>query len=47
MVAAAVLLHEKPSHWALVGAALTLGGVMIVRSDPGHAAVRRTSTAEA
>ena len=37
MVAAAVLLHEKPSRWALLGAALTLGGVMIVRSDPGHA----------
>jgi drug/metabolite transporter (DMT)-like permease len=37
MIAAAVLLHEKPSHWALAGAALTLGGVMIVRSDPGHA----------
>jgi drug/metabolite transporter (DMT)-like permease len=37
MVAAAVLLHEQPSHWALLGAALTLGGVMIVRSDPGHA----------
>jgi len=37
MLAAAVLLHEKPSHWALAGAVLTLGGVMIVRSDPGHA----------
>ena len=38
MVAAALLLHEQPSHWALLGAALTLGGVAIVRSDPGHAA---------
>ena len=48
MVAAAVLLHEKPSHWALLGAALTLGGVMIVRSDPGHATVRHaTAAAEA
>lgn len=37
MIAAAVLLHETPSEWALVGAVLTLGGVMIVRSDPGHA----------
>jgi len=37
MVAAAVLLHEEPSHWALLGAALTLTGVMVVRSDPGHA----------
>jgi len=36
MIAAAVLLHEQPSRWALLGAALTLGGVMIVRSDPGH-----------
>ncbi|HSU13327.1 DMT family transporter [Longimicrobium sp.] len=34
---AAVLLHERPSEWALLGAILTLGGVMIVRSDPGHA----------
>jgi drug/metabolite transporter (DMT)-like permease len=38
MVAAAVLLHEHPSPWALLGAAITLTGVMIVRSDPGHAA---------
>ncbi|HEX8903560.1 MAG TPA: DMT family transporter, partial [Longimicrobiaceae bacterium] len=37
VVAAAVLLHEHPSEWALAGAALTLGGVMLVRSDPGHA----------
>lgn len=36
---AAVLLHERPSEWALAGAVLTLGGVMIVRSDPGHASV--------
>ncbi|HEX6747819.1 MAG TPA: EamA family transporter [Longimicrobium sp.] len=34
---AALLLHERPSEWALAGAVLTLGGVMIVRSDPGHA----------
>lgn len=46
MVAAAVLLHEEPSHWALVGAALTLGGVMIVRSDPGHASVPREAASE-
>ncbi|SOD03424.1 Permease of the drug/metabolite transporter (DMT) superfamily [bacterium JGI 053] len=45
VVAAAVLLHEKPSHWALVGAALTLGGVMIVRSDPGHAPGAAPATA--
>jgi len=38
MIAAAVLLNERPSPWALLGAALTLTGVMIVRSDPGHAA---------
>lgn len=38
MAAAAVLLGEHPSRWALLGAALTLTGVMIVRSDPGHAA---------
>jgi len=37
MTAAAVLLNERPSPWALLGAALTLTGVMIVRSDPGHA----------
>jgi len=37
VAAAAVLLHETPSHWALAGAVLTLGGVMFVRSDPGHA----------
>jgi drug/metabolite transporter (DMT)-like permease len=37
LVAAAVLLHEHPSKWAVLGAAMTLGGVMVVRSDPGHA----------
>lgn len=37
MIAAAVLLHEHPSPWALLGAAITLSGVMIVRSDPGQA----------
>jgi drug/metabolite transporter (DMT)-like permease len=45
VIASAVLLHEKPSHWALLGAALTLGGVMIVRSDPGHALRRPPATA--
>ena len=35
MTAAAVLLKETPSTWALVGAALTLTGVMVVRSDRG------------
>lgn len=37
MLAAAVLLHERPTAWALLGAALTLTGVMVVRSDPGQA----------
>ncbi len=37
MAAAAVLLHEVPSAWALLGAALTQGGVMFVRTDPAHA----------
>lgn len=37
LAASAVLLREAPSALALVGAALTLGGVMIVRSDPGSA----------
>lgn len=37
MVAAAVLLNERPSAGALLGATLTLTGVMIVRTDPGHA----------
>lgn len=36
MAAAAVLIGERPSQWALIGAAVTLTGVMIVRSDPGH-----------
>jgi drug/metabolite transporter (DMT)-like permease len=35
LMASAVLLKEAPSALSLVGAALTLGGVMIVRSDPG------------
>jgi drug/metabolite transporter (DMT)-like permease len=38
MIAAAVLLGERPSQWALLGAAVTLTGVMVVRSDPGRAA---------
>ena len=33
MLAAAVLIGERPSAWALLGAALTLTGVMVVRSD--------------
>ena len=37
LAASAVLLREAPSALALAGAALTLGGVMIVRSDPGSA----------
>ncbi|HET7233078.1 MAG TPA: EamA family transporter [Longimicrobium sp.] len=38
MIAAALLLNERPSTWALLGVAITLTGVMVVRSDPGHAA---------
>lgn len=37
LFAGVVLLNEKPSSLALIGAALTLGGVMIVRTDPGSA----------
>ncbi|HEX2211704.1 MAG TPA: EamA family transporter [Longimicrobium sp.] len=37
LFAGVILLHEKPSALALLGAALTLGGVMIVRTDPGAA----------
>jgi drug/metabolite transporter (DMT)-like permease len=37
LFAGVVLLHEEPSTLALAGAALTLGGVMIVRTDPGSA----------
>jgi drug/metabolite transporter (DMT)-like permease len=37
LFAGVVLLNEEPSALALVGAALTLGGVMIVRTDPGSA----------
>jgi len=43
MIAAALLLHEHPTRWALVGAAITLAGVMIVRSDPGRAAGERAA----
>jgi drug/metabolite transporter (DMT)-like permease len=35
LFAGVVLLNEKPSALALLGAALTLAGVMIVRTDPG------------
>jgi drug/metabolite transporter (DMT)-like permease len=35
LFAGAVLLREQPSALALLGTALTLGGVMIVRTDPG------------
>ncbi len=41
MIFAALLLNERPSQWALLGAAVTLSGVMIVRSDPGHAKPRQ------
>ena len=37
LFAGVVLLNEEPSALALVGAVLTLGGVMIVRTDPGSA----------
>ena len=37
MAAAALLLGELPSAYALLGAAMTLTGVMVVRSDPGSA----------
>jgi drug/metabolite transporter (DMT)-like permease len=37
LLAGAVLLNERPSALALAGAALTLAGVMIVRTDPGSA----------
>ena len=33
MIAAAVLIHELPTVWAVAGAAMTLCGVMVVRSD--------------
>jgi drug/metabolite transporter (DMT)-like permease len=33
MIAAAVLLKESPTGWAVLGAVLTLGGVMVVRAD--------------
>jgi drug/metabolite transporter (DMT)-like permease len=35
LAAGAVLLRERPSTLALAGAALTLVGVMVVRTDPG------------
>jgi drug/metabolite transporter (DMT)-like permease len=37
LAASAVLLRELPSALALLGVVLTLGGVMIVRTDPGSA----------
>jgi drug/metabolite transporter (DMT)-like permease len=37
LAASAILLREAPSTLSLAGAALTIGGVMIVRSDPGSA----------
>lgn len=37
LAASAVLLRELPSALALLGAALTLCGVMVVRTDPGSA----------
>lgn len=36
MIAAALLLGERPGLGALAGAAMTLTGVMVVRSDPGR-----------
>ena len=33
MIAAAILLKESPTGWAVLGAGLTLGGVMVVRAD--------------
>jgi drug/metabolite transporter (DMT)-like permease len=33
MIAAAILLKESPTGWAVLGAVLTLGGVMVVRAD--------------
>jgi drug/metabolite transporter (DMT)-like permease len=41
LVAGVVLLGERPSAAALLGVALTLGGVMVVRSDPGGAGTER------
>jgi drug/metabolite transporter (DMT)-like permease len=46
MIFAALLLNERPSRWALIGAAVTLTGVMVVRSDPGHAAKPAEGRAE-
>jgi drug/metabolite transporter (DMT)-like permease len=36
VIASALVLHEHPARLAIVGAALTLSGVMLVRSDPGQ-----------
>jgi drug/metabolite transporter (DMT)-like permease len=33
MIAAAAMLGERPTGWAVLGAAMTLTGVMVVRSD--------------
>jgi drug/metabolite transporter (DMT)-like permease len=33
MIAAAAMLGERPTGWAILGAAMTLTGVMVVRSD--------------
>jgi drug/metabolite transporter (DMT)-like permease len=41
LFAGAVLLGERPSLLALAGVALTLVGVMVVRSDPGGAGTKR------
>jgi drug/metabolite transporter (DMT)-like permease len=37
LAAGAMLLRELPTPAALLGAALTIGGVMVVRTDPGSA----------
>ena len=37
LFAGAFLLNERPGPLALLGAVLTIGGVMIVRTDPGSA----------
>jgi drug/metabolite transporter (DMT)-like permease len=37
LAASAILLREMPSALALLGVVLTLGGVLIVRTDPGSA----------
>lgn len=40
LFAGAVLLGERPTPAALAGVALTLGGLMVVRSDPGRGSGR-------